>query len=413
MMQLFQLSSYDWSSLRIMLVYALWQGPLVLIVALFSEALVRRRPQAAFATSFGLLLLMPVLAFATYSGTFTTLPHGLVEFSSGQVPPEASAIPVSHSANVAVVASWAGLAALLIARSLLAEWYLRHRLLSRSIDLDGSWRQRFLALSTRACLKQNVRVVVSREEAVPLTFGWLRPVVVLPDALLSRASVDHVELLLLHELMHLRRKDYPMVLIQHFVRCLFFYSPAVWFLMKLINQRRELACDRDVLNLGVAPRSYAAALVAIEGLRQDAPGVSAAGGDLLGRVSAILNVRRPPSSLVRSRWPTAVGLAMVGFAAVACAGHDPRSTINDADAFRVDLFENAVARVNGVPVRDDTEIAVRASHADKNGRAFIGADDNVAVDRIIDVLESLKREGMTRVAFARVDRDDRKLPTEP
>jgi bla regulator protein blaR1 len=413
MMQLFQMSSHDWSSLRIMLVYALWQGPLVLIVALLCGVLARRRPQAAFATSFGSLLLMPVLGLATYCHTFTALPHGLVELSSRQVPFEASAFPLSHRANVAVVASWAGLAALLIARSLLTEWYLRHRLLSRSRELDGTWRHRFLALSTRARLTQKVRVVVSREEALPLAFGWLRPIVVLPEAILSKASVDHVELLLLHEIIHLRRKDYPMVLIQHLVRCLFFYSPAVWSLTKLINQQRELACDREVLNLGVAPRNYAAALVALEELRQDAPGVSAGGGDLLGRVSAILDERRPAPPLVRSRWAAAVGLAMVGFAAVACAGQDPKATSNYADAFTVDLLENAVARVNGTLVRDDTEITARASHADKSGRAFIRADEKVGLDRVIDVLESLRREGLTRVAFARVARDDRKALTEP
>jgi hypothetical protein len=204
-----------------------------------------------------------------------------------------------------------------------------------------------------------------------------------------------------------------MLLIQHFVRCLFFYSPAVWSLMKLINQHRELACDRDVLNLGVAPRTYAAALVELEGLRQGAPGISAGGGDLLGRVSAILDVRRPPSPLVRSRWAPAVGLAIIGFAAVACAGHESGATSTYSDAFTVDLLENAATRVNGTLVPDDTEIAVQASHADKSGRAFIRADHKVAVDRIIDVLESLKREGLTRVAFARVDQDDRKPLIEP
>jgi beta-lactamase regulating signal transducer with metallopeptidase domain len=408
MTQLVSMSSPVWGALRLMLVHTLWQGPVVLLVAFLGDKLTRTRPQAAFAMSFRGLLFMPALALATYYGAVAYLSDKVVAFSSTQtaIDREVPVLPWSHWANVAVVGSWASLAALLIVRSVLAECYLRSRLLRRSRDLDASWRERVFAMSTSLGLKPNIRIIMTRDEPVPLAFGWLRPIVAFPEGLLVRAPTDHIELLLLHELMHLRRRDYPVMLVQHFVRCLFFYNPAVWCLLKLMNQHRELACDRDVLNWGVERRRYAEALVGLEGLRHEVMGVSAGGGDLLWRVRAILDVPQPAGAKARSRWATALGLATIGFAAVACAGREPGASNDYSEVFTVELFEDATALATGTPILNDTEIPLQASHADQNGRALIRAHDNVEVDRVISVLESLKQEGWTRVAFARVGRDD-------
>lgn len=411
------LNSPGWHALRDMLVHSLWQGPLLLALGLLGEALTRRRPQAAFALSCGLLLLMPVLAFATYRGAFTGLSRRVIDLSPGPIgfadTIEASTLSWSGWTNVAIVTTWAGVASLLMLKRLVAGWCWRKRLLHRSRDLDASWRQRLSALSARLGLKRSVRLVVSRDEDVPLTFGWLRPVVVVPEVMLSRATADQAELLLLHELVHLRRRDYPVMLVQHLVQCSFFYNPAVWGLSKLINQHRELACDRDVLSLGVDPRSYAAALVGLEGLRQQAPAISAAGGDLPWRVRAILDVDTTPSQRAPSRWAAAVGLATIGFAAVACSGGEPADTSDSAGALTVELFEGATTRVNGTPVHEDAEIGAQASQAGEDTRAFIRAHGNVELDRIIDVLGTLKRAGLTRVAFRRIGHDEAETDAVP
>jgi bla regulator protein BlaR1 len=404
MMQFFSVSSPVWSALRLMLVHTLWQGPVVLLVASLGDKLTRTRPQAAFTISFRGLLFMPVLAVATYYGAVAYLSNEVVAVTSPHtaLDREVPILPWSHLANVAVVGIWASLAALLIVRCVLTECYLRNRLLRRSRDLDASWRERFVAILTRLGIERNMRIIVTRDEPVPLVFGWLHPIVALPEGLLARAPVDHIDLLLLHEIMHLRRRDYPVMLVQEFVRCLFFYNPAVWCLIKLINQHRELACDREVLNLGVARRRYAAALVGLEGLRHEVMGASAGGGDLLWRVRAILDVPQPAGLKERSRWATALGLATIGFGAVACAGREQGVSNDYSEVLTVELFGDATARVNGTP---DTDIALQASHADENGRALIRAHENVENDRVISVLESLKQEGWTRIAFARVGRD--------
>lgn len=81
MMREFLLNSPAWDALRLMLVHSLWQGPLLLVLALLGEALTRRRPHAVFAVSCGLLFLMPLLALATYNGAFTALSRGLTKTS--------------------------------------------------------------------------------------------------------------------------------------------------------------------------------------------------------------------------------------------------------------------------------------------------------------------------------------------
>ena len=105
-----------------------------------------------------------------------------------------------------------------------------------------------------------VQVVFSSEDHAPMTFGWRRPIIVLPDSL--QQQPEALRLTLVHELSHIRHRDYVRRLIEQTVQGLFFFHPMVSLLTQRIDQYREMACDNEVLqHSSASAREYATLLL--------------------------------------------------------------------------------------------------------------------------------------------------------
>ena len=100
--------------------------------------------------------------------------------------------------------------------------------------------------------------------------------VLLPLCVVTGLPAVQLELILAHELAHIRRHDYLVNLLQTLVETLFFYHPAVWWLSRQIRNERENCCD-DVAMATVGSRAdYGRALLAIEELRATSTALSLA-----------------------------------------------------------------------------------------------------------------------------------------
>jgi GWxTD domain-containing protein len=126
--------------------------------------------------------------------------------------------------------------------------------------------------------------------------------------------VDQVELILMHEMAHIRRRDYLINLLQTFVESVMFYHPAVWWISSVIRTERENCCDDVVVEITNAGPLYASALAALEGIRPDQREVvmAATGGSLVKRIRRIL---RQPESQPSSLVPLLSAVAVVVIAA--------------------------------------------------------------------------------------------------
>ena len=89
------------------------------------------------------------------------------------------------------------------------------------------------------------RICVSSSRRAPLTFGVFRPTVLLPEDLPVGAA--QFQLILAHELAHIRRKDCLRKLLLTVCLCLYWWNPLVWLMVWLANRDMELACDEAVL----------------------------------------------------------------------------------------------------------------------------------------------------------------------
>lgn len=142
---------------------------------------------------------------------------------------------------------------------LLAAWFLIRYV---------RWRRRFREALPADCpgldtwFRRSVRVRVTDQIAAPLTYGLLRPVILLPKAM-DLTDEEALTCVLAHERVHIRRLDGLLKLALTAALCLHWFNPAAWLLYVLGNRDMELRCDEAaVLALGGDSRErYAMALI--------------------------------------------------------------------------------------------------------------------------------------------------------
>ncbi len=107
----------------------------------------------------------------------------------------------------------------------------------------------------------------------PAVVGFFRPVIVLPLRVLRDCASHEIELILLHELAHIKRRDVAANWLVTFVSVLHWFNPFVWLIAARIRSDRELACDEMVLSLvsphAQNPQSYGRTLLRLAELLAD------------------------------------------------------------------------------------------------------------------------------------------------
>jgi TonB family protein len=100
----------------------------------------------------------------------------------------------------------------------------------------------------------------SDEVRTPLTFGLLRPVILLPPCALDW-SPDLLASVLEHEQEHIRRSDPLFHWLAELVCVAWWFHPLAWLARSRAAHERECACDDAVLRSGVRPGDYASELL--------------------------------------------------------------------------------------------------------------------------------------------------------
>ena len=94
-------------------------------------------------------------------------------------------------------------------------------------------------------LKRKVEIYVNNSLKTPLTFGILRPRIILQDHILDDEKLlDHV---LIHELMHIKKFHILLTHLVNIIACLYWYNPLLWLSLKYIDQDIEINCDKLVV----------------------------------------------------------------------------------------------------------------------------------------------------------------------
>lgn len=184
---------------------------------------------------------------------------------------------------------WAAGTGVLLLRALGGWLVARRRARTGLSELSAEWRERASALVARLGISGRVRIFESAAVNVPMVFGWVKPLVLLPACALSGLTVRQVEALLAHELAHVRRHDYLMNLMQTGLESLLFYHPAVWWVSSRVRRERELCCDEIAVEVCGDRVLYSHALLRMEETRM-ATALAASGGNLKERIGRLLGM---------------------------------------------------------------------------------------------------------------------------
>jgi beta-lactamase regulating signal transducer with metallopeptidase domain len=147
----------------------------------------------------------------------------------------------------------------------LGGWMLIEKLRrSATADAPAAVQASFLRIAAAMGLRREVLLRVSSAIAGPVTVGVVRALVLLPLSAATSLSMEEMEVVLAHELAHVRRADFLWNLLQALAETLFFFHPAVWWVSARIRYERELCCDDIALEYCSNPLVYAHALFRLE-----------------------------------------------------------------------------------------------------------------------------------------------------
>jgi Zn-dependent protease with chaperone function len=232
-----------------------------------------------------------------------------------------------------IFTAWAGIAGVSLFRLAYGLWRVRQirksctELDTASIDpaIAGAIQD---STSQDTTLHRRVKLCVSNEVTVPAAIGIFRPAIVFPAQLLPQLSADEFQVILLHELAHLRRWDDWTNLAQKIVKAIFFLHPAVWWIESRLNIEREMACDDAVIAQTSSPRAYASSLISFAEKLHSARTLTLAQflvsrmHQMSARVTQILDPKRKPGS---NSWKAVVaGSVALLFLTAGAGSYAPR-----------------------------------------------------------------------------------------
>jgi beta-lactamase regulating signal transducer with metallopeptidase domain len=254
---------------------------------------------------------------ATLTFEFAPFPADAASFTEGPgvLTTDTASNPARRSAGqrlvtrfrvgwaASAVAVWLGGAMLILLW--LASGCFRLTLIRRRAQTpaDQGWQTLLGLLCEQLRIKRGVVLLQSAEQVMPVTWGWYRPVVLLPAGAESW-SPQRRRVVLLHELAHVKRWDCLTQMIGRFASAVYWFNPLVWVAARQMCIERERACDDLVLNGGCKASDYASHLVEIAGAFRpvcQVAGIAIARSSRLeGRIEAIVDgsrARRGPPAL--------------------------------------------------------------------------------------------------------------------
>jgi TRAP-type C4-dicarboxylate transport system substrate-binding protein/beta-lactamase regulating signal transducer with metallopeptidase domain len=359
------------------LLHFLWQGALIaLILAALMWLLKNQHPSIRYGLACGGLALMfvcPIITYLVLDSSKSTKPtvetalpqadvaQPVLVADNTQVQPVINPVVFAPEGSQGTKKSWLERHLKPLLPYLVAFWCIGVLVLSARL-LGGLWILRKLRtrltkpvstvlvsqlnnVAQRLGLARQVQLRESLVATVPLVVGWLRPMILLPSSVISGLSVKQLEMILAHELAHIRRHDYLVNLLQSVIETLLFYHPAVWWVSNQIRKEREHCCDDLAVKVcGGDKQSYAHALADLEDLRPKVQLVQAAnGGSLLKRIIRLAD-KALPGALEPKQW--IAGLSMIFISMILFAVIGLSLTVAQGDEITLQL---AVADQQGRP----------------------------------------------------------------
>ncbi len=167
-------------------------------------------------------------------------------------------------------------------------------------NVPKQWQNSLKKLVFHLNTKKVISLKLSKTIHSPMVYGFIKPVIFFPAALVNHLTIEEVEAILIHELMHIKRNDYFLNIIKSFIETIMFFNPFVWLISSVINKNREYYCDEKVVQYTKTPINYAETLYKLASFQnrqteQLSIGLIKNSNELLHRIKLIMNMKNPVS----------------------------------------------------------------------------------------------------------------------
>jgi beta-lactamase regulating signal transducer with metallopeptidase domain len=197
------------------------------------------------------------------------------------------------------------------------------RLTRRGVSLQGyPWRQLFLLFLSKTPLRKTVRLLRNNRVMVPMTWGVVNPVIVMP-AESGKWPLDQCSSVLFHELSHVKRGDFIVRLLARISCSFYWFNPLCWVVYRKLKREQEKACDEMVLKAGIKPSTYAAHLLQMRKSIDKRHGLPCPALGMAGRSEfkeRLLSILKKQLYLKEVKMRVKITLFIIGVLAVALIG---------------------------------------------------------------------------------------------
>ena len=353
-------------------------GAFILFIVVVRALALHRLPKGAFLALWemaALRLLLPFtipLPFSLFAPAGRLTAVGGYLTAGGTPAPGTPAVGIPAAAPVAAGTApspvlpvvWLTVAALMAAYFTVSYARARRRFRT-SVPDDAPAVRRWLACQR---LRRPLEVRQSALVSSPLTYGILRPVILLPEHM-ERDDEATLTYILTHESIHVQRFDAVAKLVFTAVLCVHWFNPLVWVLYVLADRDLELSCDERVMDTlgGREKASYALTLIDMEEARSQcfSPYNHFSKLAIEERIEAIMKYKK--ASVL------ALGLAValvIGATTAFAASVDPAST------------EQQDRQMNESPIIDEGTLM---SYVDpKDGKTYYSFDGGKTFEAMTD-----------------------------
>jgi bla regulator protein BlaR1 len=147
-------------------------------------------------------------------------------------------------------------------------WYRRWRRVSAALrqaepSREGRELQALRRLERMGGMRKPIAMYLSQTSLEPGIFGIAHPVLIWPQGISECLEDAHLEAILAHEILHVRRRDNLAATLHMLVEAIFWFHPLVWWLGSRLVEERERACDEAVLESGSDRQVYAESILKI------------------------------------------------------------------------------------------------------------------------------------------------------
>ena len=186
----------------------------------------------------------------------------------------------------------------------------------KNLQTDISWTNKAQEICKNLKIVKTVSLYFSENISIPLTIGYLKPIIIFPLSLINNLDSNQVEAILMHELSHIKRHDYLLNILQCIMETILCFNPFVWLISKTIRLERENCCDDMVIDADYNNFTYSKALLVIaqQNSQHYALAMASAGNKkypLLNRIKR-LNTMETKDSLPKFNLLVIITIAAIG-----------------------------------------------------------------------------------------------------